>query len=472
MELVGIKHQNFHITEILFGVLVLGFLNLRTVQCGSDKNLQGIEYSALSCRKHTASLVDFGGVPDGKTSNTKAFKAAIDKLSTLAGDGGAQLVVPPGKWLTGSFNLTSHFTLFIQQGATLLASQDESGWPLLPALPSYGDKSSPGRYSSLIYGTNLTDVIITGNNGTIDGQGKPWWEKYKKGEFKNTRPCLIEIVYSDHVQISNVTLIDSPAWNVHPVYSSNILIQGVTILAPIDSENTDGINPDSCTNTRIEDCFVVSADDCVAVKSGIDQFGIKFGMPTQQLIIRRLACISPRSAAIALGSEMSGGVKDVRAEDIVAINTESGVRIKTAIGRGGYVKDIFVRRMTLKTMKYVFWMAGDYKSHPSPGFDPHALPKIENINYNDITAENVTLSASLEGIQQDPFAGICISNAEIGLSEKAKKLQWDCSDVAGVTSRVTPKACTLLPEKEQPMDCPFPDDKLPIEDIPLQKCTI
>ena len=90
---------------------------------------------------------------------------------------------------------------------------------------------------------------------------------------------------------------------------------------------------DSCTNTRIEDCYIVSGDDCVAVKSGWDEYGIQFGWPTKQLVIRRLTCISPFSATIALGSEMSGGIENVRAEDITAIHTESGVRIKTAVGR-------------------------------------------------------------------------------------------------------------------------------------------
>ncbi|VVA11174.1 Hypothetical predicted protein, partial [Prunus dulcis] len=190
----------------------------------------------------------------------------------------------------------------------------------------------------------------------------------------------------------------------------NITIHGLTILAPIDSPNTDGINPDSCSQTRIEDCFIVSGDDCIAVKSGWDQYGIKVGIPTEHLVIRRLTCISPDSATIALGSEMSGGIRDVRAEDITALSTQSSVRIKTAQGRGGYVKDIFVRRMTLKTMKYVFWMTGSYGSHPDPGFDPKALPLIQNINYKQVEAENVTYSARLEGIPNDPFKGICISN--------------------------------------------------------------
>lgn len=134
---------------------------------------------------------------------------------------------------------------------------------------------------------------------------------------------------------------------------NDVIIQGLTIIAPVDYPNTDGIDPDSCTNIKIEDCFIVSGDDCIAVKSGWDEYGIAVGVPTNHLIIRRLTCISPDSAVIALGSETSGGIKDIRAEDITAINSESGVRIKSAPERGAYVKDIYVRRMTMNTMTYV-----------------------------------------------------------------------------------------------------------------------
>lgn len=170
-----------------------------------------------------------------------------------------------------------------------------------------------------------------------------------------------------------------------------------------------------------------------------------------------------------MGSEMSGGIKDVRIEDVTLINTESAIRIKTAIGRGGYVKDIFARRFTMKTMKYVFWMTGSYTLHPI-GFDPKALPEISNINYRDMTAENVTISAKLEGIKNDPFKGICMSNVTIALSPTTKKMQWNCTDVAGVTSRVKPEPCSLLPDKGTKLDCDFPADKIPIESVVLNKC--
>lgn len=161
------------------------------------------------------------------------------------------------------------------------------------------------------------------------------------------------------------------------------------------------------------------------MKSGWDEYGIAFGMPTKHLIIRNLTCISPDSAVIALGSEMSGGIQDVRAENIGAISSESGLRIKTAIGRGAYIKDVFVRGMTLQTMKYTFWITGDYGAHPDEHYDPKALPVIQGINVKDVVAKNVTIAGKLVGIDGDTFNGICISNVAIELSEQAKQLQWN-----------------------------------------------
>ncbi|TQD74058.1 hypothetical protein C1H46_040414 [Malus baccata] len=163
-------------------------------------------------------------------------------------------------------------------------------------------------------------------------------------------------------------------------------------------------------------------------------------MPTKQLVIRRLTCISPYSATIALGSEMSSGIQDVRAEDIVAIRTESGVQIKTAVGRGGYVKDVYERRFTMRTMKWAFWMTGNYGSHADGKYDKKAVPEINNINYKDMVADNQP---------------------------------WMCSDVEGITSGVMPRPCDLLPDQgvEKATACDFPADDLPIDLVELKQCT-
>ena len=109
------------IVQVLAAIVILGMLSLRVAECGLHS--QKLAYQAINCRKHTAVLTDFGAVGDGKTLNTKVFNAAIRNLSRYASDGGAQLIVPPGRWLTGSFNLTSHFTLFIEKGAVILGTQ-------------------------------------------------------------------------------------------------------------------------------------------------------------------------------------------------------------------------------------------------------------------------------------------------------------------------------------------------------------
>ncbi|XP_020112802.1 probable polygalacturonase [Ananas comosus] len=436
--------------------------------------VKGLRYaSATSCRAHSAAVTEFGAVGDGATSNTAAFRAAVGNLSqySAAGRGGGMLYVPAGRWLTGPFNLTSSFTLFLHRDAVILASQDINEWPIIDPLPSYGrGRDKPGgRYSSLIGGSNLTDVIITGDNGTIDGQGATWWQKFHKNQLKYTRGYLIELMHSDQIIISNLTLLNSPAWNIHPVYSSNIIVSGITILAPVHSPNTDGINPDSCSHVRIEDCYIVSGDDCVAIKSGWDEYGIAYGMPSQHIVIRRLTCVSPTSAVIALGSEMSGGIQDVRAEDITAVNSESGVRIKTAPGRGAYVKDVFVRGMSLDTMKWVFWMTGNYKSHPDGNYNPNAMPVVNGVSYSNVVATGVTTAARLEGIPGAPFTGICISNVTVELA-KSRKVSWTCTDVEGVSADVSPAPCAPL-QGAHDGQCPFPADRLPIDEIEFKECS-
>ncbi|KAH9325090.1 hypothetical protein KI387_005268 [Taxus chinensis] len=429
-------------------LLLLGCLLLLGAKVECRKSKWSWSYSAVSCRAKSVSIAEYGGVGDGSTVNTKAFQKAIDYLSGFSEKGGGQLYIPPGKWLTGSFNVTSHFTLFLHKDAVILGSEDPEEWPLIPPLPSYGIGRDGGnlRYSSLINGYNLTDVVITGDNGTIDGQGAIWWEKFHKKKLKYTRGYMVELIHSKDLVISNLTFQNSPAWNLHPVYSSNILIQHVTILAPLRSPNTDGIDPDSCSYVRIEDCYVESGDDIVAIKSGWDEYGIAYGMPSQHIVIRRLVGVSPTSAIIALGSEMSGGIQDVRAEDIHAINSETGIRIKTSPGRGNFVRDIYVNRMTMVNMKWAFTMTGSYGAHPDNKYDPNAIPVVERISYSNIIATNVSTAGKLDGIQKAPFKDICLTNVTITMA-KTKHAPWNCTSIQGFSISVSPEPCGLLQEQ-------------------------
>ena len=192
-------------------------------------------------------VTSFGAVGDGKTSNTKAFVAAV---AAVAAAGGGTIVVPRGVWLTGPFNLTSHCTLFLQAGAKLLGSTDLEEWPLMPPMPSYGSgRDHPGpRHVSLIHGFHLTDVVITGENGTVDGNGEWWWARHKTPVEKFTRGHLIELMWCTDIEVSHLVLQNSPFWTVHPVYSRRFTAAWLTILNPHHSPNTDGIDPDSTSD--------------------------------------------------------------------------------------------------------------------------------------------------------------------------------------------------------------------------------
>ena len=256
-------------------------------------------------------------------------------------------------------------------------------------------------------------------------------------------------MYSNNIVISNLTFLNSPAWNLHPVYCSYVLVQHVTILAPLHSPNTDGIDPDSCSYVHIEDCYVSTGDDVIAIKSGWDEYGIAFGRPSEHIVIRRLTGISPTSAVIAMGSEMSGGIQDVRAENIQAINSETGIRIKTSVGRGGFVKDIYVNGMTMVNMKWAFGMTGSYGSHPDDHYDPNALPVVERISFSNVIATNVSTAGKLEGIEKAPFRDICFTNVTISMA-KSKHPPWSCINVHGLSNAVSPQPCDLL--QEQPSE--------------------
>ncbi|CAK8544469.1 unnamed protein product [Lathyrus sativus] len=403
-------------------------------------------------RPHSVSITEFGAVGDGITLNTKAFQNAIFYLNSFSDKGGAKLFVPAGRWLTGSFDLISHLTLWLDKDAVILGSTNSEDWPVVDPLPSYGrGRELPGaRHRSLIYGSDLTDVIITGNEGIIDGQGSIWWSKFRNKTLDYTRPHLVELMNSTGILISNLTFLNSPFWTIHPVYCSQVTVQNVTILAPLDSPNTDGIDPDSSDDVCIEDCYISTGDDLIAIKSGWDEYGIAFGRPSTNIIIHRLVGKTQVSAGIAIGSEMSGGVSNVHAQDIRFYDSYTAIRIKTSPGRGGYVRNIYVSNITLTNVDIAIRFTGLYGDHPDDGYDPNALPVIEKITIEDVKGENVKKAGLIEGIEGDSFIDICFSNIILNVSSN---YPWNCSNVRGYSDTVSPEPCEPLTERIFPDHC-------------------
>ncbi|KAH0651816.1 hypothetical protein KY285_030677 [Solanum tuberosum] len=398
-------------------------------------------------RTEVFNLTEFGGVGDGVTLNTAAFERAVLAISKLGKKGGGQLNVPPGYWLTAPFNLTSHMTLFLAEGAVILGIDDEKYWPLMPPLPSYGygrEHIGP-RYGSLIHGQNLRDVVITGHNGTINGQGQAWWKKYKQRLLNNTRGPLVQIMWSSDIVISNITLRDSPFWTLHPYDCKNVTIKNVTILAPIfNAPNTDGIDPDSCEDMLIENCYISVGDDGIAIKSGWDQYGISYGRPSTNIVIRNLVVRSMVSAGISIGSEMSGGVSNVIVENVHVWNSRRAVRIKTAAGRGGYVRHIAYRNLTFVNVRVGIVIKTDYNEHPAGEFNPKALPVLEDISYTSIHGEGVRVPVRIHGNSEIPVKNITIRDMSVGITYKKKHI-FQCSHVQGrVIGTVFPAPCENL----------------------------
>ncbi|KAL7191559.1 hypothetical protein ACSBR2_023605 [Camellia fascicularis] len=395
-------------------------------------------------RQLAFNLTDFGGVGDGVTVNTEAFERAVSEIKKR---GGGQLNVENGYWLTAPFNLTSHITLFLAENAVILGIDDEKYWPLMPPLPSYGyGRECPGpRYGSLIHGQNLKDVVITGYNGTINGQGQTWWEKHQKKLLNHTRGPLVQIMWSKDIQISNITLRDSPFWTLHPYDCNNVTIRNVTILAPLSgAPNTDGVDPDSCENVVIEDCYISVGDDGIAIKSGWDQYGIAYGRPSTNILIRNLIVRSMVSAGVSIGSEMSGGVSNVTVENLYVWNSRRGVRIKTCAGRGGYVRNITYRNLTLDNVRVGIVIKTDYNEHPDEGYDPKALPIIENISYIGIRGQGVRVPVRIYGNPDIPVRNVTFRDVSVGITYKKKHI-FQCSFVQGrVIGSIFPAPCKNL----------------------------
>ncbi|KAK1400627.1 Pectin lyase-like superfamily protein [Heracleum sosnowskyi] len=441
-------------TNPIVGVLAIFMLMNSWVSCEVE-TCSGMV--PMVYRNDKISIADFGGVGDGQTLNTKAFREAIYRIEHLKRRGGTLLYVPSGVYLTGSFNLTSHMTLYLAKGAVIKATQDTSDWALIAPLPSYGrGRERPGdRYISFIHGDGLHDVIITGENGTIDGQGDVWWNMWRQRTLQFTRPNLIELMNSRNIIISNVIFKNSPFWNIHPVYCSNVVIRYVTILAPADSPNTDGIDPDSSSHVCIEDSYISTGDDLVAVKSGWDEYGIAYGRPSKFITIRRLTGSSP-FAGIAVGSETSGGVENVLAEHISLFNMGVGIHLKTNIGRGGVIRNITVSSVYMENVRKGIKIAGDVGDHPDENYNPNALPVLKNVVINNVWGEKVLQAGLIQGLKNSPFTGICLSNIHLNGATGTRYPPWKCSDVSGTAIQVSPLACSELTSTDQAGSCFVP----------------
>lgn len=296
-------------------------------------------------------VTSYGAKADNTTVNTDAFRAAAAAAAAAAPD--ATIAVSgTGTFLTGSFNLSSGVTLDIARGATVrgVGSDSDAQFPIVPPLPSYGinrdTHTGTNRHQALVMVPPGADSVRIIGGGTLHGGGAWWWEARSKNRLKAGRPHLVEIYNATNVELADVRLVDSGFWTLHPVYSRGVHIHDVSIEAPASSPNTDGIDPDSSTDVLIERCTISCGDDHIAIKSGIDAFGRAVGIPSRNITVRGNVHLAGRG--ISIGSEVSGGVEGVVIEDVQHLGpSEHGLHIKTSGSRGGYIRDVLYRNITI-----------------------------------------------------------------------------------------------------------------------------
>lgn len=307
----------------------------------------------------------YGAKADRAPLVTAAINAAID---ACAHQGGGVVFVPVGLWRTGAIKLQSHINLYLAKGAELSFSSDLREY--LPVVFTRFQGMELYNYSPLIYGKDLDQVAITGEGKLIgNGAARADWmgggdaeqarqklfdasrqgvsvEERRFGDRQpGLRPSFIQFVGSKNILLEGFTVENGPFWTIHPVYSENVTIRNVTINTWDD--NTDGIVLDSVRNAIIEHCTLATGDDAIALKSGLDEDGRRVNQPTENVQIHDVV-VTRASAGVAIGSEMSGGVRNIDIRDSHFQNTNHGFRIKTTRSRGGFVENVLVENVTME----------------------------------------------------------------------------------------------------------------------------
>jgi polygalacturonase len=388
--------------------------------------------------KATFAATKYGAVGDGKTLNTQALQKAID----AAAKKGGVVTLAPGQYLTGSLFLKKGVELHLDKGVTLLGSQD---------LKDYPDRMTRVAGIEMVWPAALINIIdqdnvaITGE-GTVDGQGKVFWDSYwalrkdydKKGlrwivDYDAKRPRLLVMANSSNITIKGVTLQRSGFWTVHVLYSKNVTVDGITVRNNLGGHgpSTDGIDIDSSSYVLVQNADIDCNDDNFCLKAGRDADGLRVNRPAEYIVIQN--CVAGAGDGLfTCGSETSGGIRHVIARNLKAKGTKVGIRIKSALNRGGTVEDIRVDNIEmdgvgtaiLLTMNWnpaysystlpegyteatlpAHWKAMLTKVDPEKG-----LPHFRDVVISNVKVQNAKVAISAEGQPNSLLEGMTLDN--------------------------------------------------------------
>ncbi len=415
--------------------------------------------------------MDFGAYGDGVHHDGAAINAAIAACHAA---GGGRVVLPAGTYLTGPIKLCSNLDLHVESGATVLFSRDFNEYPLV--VTPYEGRQTVACCSPL-WGEGLSNVSITGD-GTFDGQGDAWRPIYRfhfsEAEWRAIlpksgvvdehrgvwwpsqgamsgeplarhlrslpsqprisdyskardylRPSLVKLVECDNVLFDGPTFQNSPSWNIHIAFCRDVTIRNISVFNPWYATNGDGLDIESSRNVNIHNCTLDVGDDAICLKSGKDAEGRSLNRPCENILITN--CFVLRGhGGVVVGSEMSGGIYNVKVWDCVFEGTEVGVRFKTCRGRGGTVKDIDIRNLTMTNIKGAAisfnmfysgssWSKTGLLKTPDPLPEPvsEETPQFRNITISNVTCHGAALGVDVCGLPEMHIANIRLENMTI-----------------------------------------------------------
>ena len=398
--------------SIALGFLAVTVLPLRSVRAESPAANASAAVVARIKAPDFAKR-DFVITDHGATAGKDCTEAIAKTVAACHEAGGGRVIVPEGVWLTGAVHLKSNVNLHLTEGATLRFNPDPAKY--LPVVLTRFEGIECMNYSPLIYAFEQENVAITGK-GTLDGSAnwKTWWawnnretgtptkqvparrtlddqgrdgvpvaeRVYGDGHF--LRPNFIQPYRCKNVLIEGMTILNSPMWEIHPVLCTNVTVRGVTVRSL--GTNNDGCDPESCRDVLIEDCVFETGDDCIAIKSGRNNDGRRVGVASENIVIRRCT-MKDGHGGVTMGSEISGGVRNVFVEDckMDSPNLERAFRFKSNAVRGGVIENVFVRGVEIGRVKRaVLSVEFDYEEGAN---GPHK-PMLRNVLIENVTTKS------------------------------------------------------------------------------------
>lgn len=375
------------------------------------------------------------GVSVTSPDNAAAFAAAIAAVPS-----GGTLLLSPGRYASGPVFLKSDMTLYLPEGAEIAALGDRSGWPILPERDQAGrvigtwEGLPAACFAAPVTAIGCDRLTVTGR-GVIDGGGDrgDWWTWPKERRDGAYRPRTLFLAHCNDVTLSGVTVRNSPSWTVHPFNCHRLQAAALRIQNPADSPNTDGFDPESCTDLDLRGLAISVGDDCIAVKAGKRGTGTDTRAdhiaPTRRLLIAN-CLMRDGHGAVVMGSEMSGDITDVEIIRCEFIGTDRGLRIKTRRGRGGQVARIAMRDVTMDGVgtalaaNAFYYCDADGKSDAVQSRDPapvnQTTPRIADISVQDVTLLGVRhAAAAFLGLPEAPMTGIRLSAISVSYDDAA-----------------------------------------------------